>query len=85
MNSFDYFSKLEYIDKFHILWEEGVFLSNYQGERHSVNLFSLDNFYVEVYYNNHKDEILYINSFEDTELLDKYLDEISVDALIYST
>ena len=83
MNSYDYFSQLEYIDKFHILWEEGVFLSNYQGERHSVNLFGLDGFYVEVYYNNFKDEILYINTFENTDLLDKYLEDISINEILY--
>jgi len=83
MDSFEYFSQLEYIDKFHILWEEGLFLSNYQGEKHSVNLFALDHFYVEVYYNNFKDEILYINTFENTDLLDKYLVKISIQELMF--
>ena len=83
MNLFDYFSQLEYVDKFHILWEDGIFLSYYRGERHSVNLFSLDGFYVEVYYNESNDEILYINAFEDINLLEKYLENININEILY--
>ncbi len=76
-----HFRNLSFLEKFLVLWDEGVYLARFVGKSHLVNLFRLGGFFVEVYYNKKNEDILYINTFEDTESLDKYLDQIDLEML----
>lgn len=66
-----------------ILWFDGVFLMKRQTERANIELFSLYNFYVEVFFEN-DDEPLFLKIFTDVTFLDNYLKMINIDS-IYET
>lgn len=66
-----------------ILWFEGIFLMRRKTERASVELYSLFNFYVEVFHEN-DDEPLFLRPFTDIRFLDNYLESINIDS-VYET
>lgn len=66
-----------------ILWLDGVFLMGRKTEKASIELFSLYNFYVEVFFENN-DEPLFMKAFKDTSSLETYLKSINIDS-IYET
>lgn len=65
-----------------ILWLDGVFLMSRKTERANIELFSLYNFYVEVFFE--CDEPLFIKAFKDVEAIDIYLKTINIDAVCES-
>lgn len=75
------FRKLAFLEKFLILWDEGKYLARFEGHTQLANLFQIQDFFVEVYYNKKNDDILYIHPFEEEEQLDKYLDQIDISVL----
>lgn len=66
-----------------ILWFEGVFLMARKTEKANIELFSLYNFYVEVFFEN-DGEPLFLKAFKDVTFLDTYLKTINIDS-IYDT
>jgi hypothetical protein len=60
----------------------GVCISHRDTEDHCVLLFQLDDFYVEVYFDQNCDEIIQCRSFQDPEVLDPYLDQINISHLV---
>ncbi|MFN6945600.1 MAG: hypothetical protein ACK4ND_11680 [Cytophagaceae bacterium] len=73
------FNKLTLKDKIQILYQEGTFMVAIRYYGYKVNLYMLDGFYVEVFYNHKWDKI------ELIEILDKhhsrmkfYLDQIQL-------
>lgn len=66
-----------------LLWLDGVFLMARRTEKASIELFSLYNFYVEVFFEN-DDEPLFIKAFKDASSIDVYLRAINIDS-IYET
>lgn len=65
-----------------ILWLDGVSLMSRKTERANIELFSLYNFYVEVFFEGA--EPLFMKAFKDVEALDIYLKTINIDAVYES-
>lgn len=65
-----------------ILWFDGVFLIARETPKVRIELFSLYNFYVEVFFES--DEPVFMKAFKDTSFLDTYLKLINIDS-IYDT
>ena len=65
-----------------ILWLDGVFLMTRKTERTNIQLFSLYNFYVEVFFEG--DEPLFIKAFKDVDSLGTYLKMINIDPVYES-
>ena len=64
------------------LLTNGVWLADRHTEDATVLLFQLDTFYVEVFFTKQGDEIVQSNSFDTTDELDPYLDEIELPGFI---
>jgi len=75
------FRQLAFLKKFIILCDQGKYLARFESKTQLANLFQLQGFFVEVYYNKKNDDILYIHPFEEEKHLDKYLDQIDIEDL----
>lgn len=66
------------------LWvlHKGVYLCARKTRDFTVFLFALDGFYIEVYFYNANDLIFLIKSFDDTDELEPYLQEINLTPLL---
>ena len=62
-----------------ILWLDGVFLMARKSEKTNIELFSLYNFYAEVFFEG--DEPLFIKVFNDVVYLDVYLKMIDINSV----
>jgi hypothetical protein len=61
---------------------EGIYLEiRFEGE-HTVQLYSLNDFYVEVYYSPKGNRIIKLVSFRSTKLLDPFLSYIKIGGLL---
>lgn len=63
-----------------LLWIDGVFLMARETEKLKAELFSLYNFYVEVFFDE-GDDPLFIHPFENIERLQPYLKMIDISGL----
>lgn len=64
------------------LWLDGVVLMNRCTERLQVELYALYNFYVEVFYDRHTEDPLYLKPFDRTDRLDAYLEQIPIEPVL---
>ena len=60
----------------------GVYLAHRVEGDYIIFLYAIDSFYVEMYVDFEDSEIGYIRAFANTEFLQPYLREISLDALL---
>ena len=60
----------------------GTWLAERHTEDSNVLLFQLDTFYVEVYFTKQGDEIVHSHSFETTDELDPYLQDIDLSCVV---
>jgi len=67
-----------------LLWIDGVFLMGRKTEKLCVELFSLYDFYVEIFFDQQTDDPLYIKAFDNTNYLDAYLSQINIDDIFES-
>ena len=72
------FNVLPENDKADVVWEHGKFLSNRNIEGHGINLYSLNDYYVEIWYDQGTNKTIKIRSFKSTNPLDPYLEEITM-------
>ena len=70
------FNVLSDNEKADIVWKHGKFLTNRVVEGNAINLYTLNDFYVEIWYDQSSNEIIKIRSFTSTNPLDPYLDDI---------
>ena len=61
---------------------KGVWLADRHTEDTTVLLFQLDTFYVEIFFTKQGDEIVHSNSFESTDELDPYLEDIDLSCVV---
>ena len=79
MISADKFFLLELERKIDLLFREGSFIVSIRYYKHKVNLYLLDNFYVEVFYNHKLDRIEKIEPLRrNTKRMKFYADQISL-------
>lgn len=60
------------------LWESGVFIMNRKEDKYQINLYSLFDFYVEVWYDSMMNSIKKFRTFKAVDVLEPYLDRINL-------
>ena len=61
-----------------VLWDKGVFMMNRFEAEYSINLYSLYDFYVEVWYESEENAIHKFRTFKNPGPLEPYLDRIDL-------
>lgn len=75
------FNTLEEWDQADAAWNKGVLLAEREENFHTIALYQLDGFYIEVTRHTHFNVILKVRSFRDTANLEPYLKNIRIDSL----
>jgi hypothetical protein len=65
------------------VWSEGIFVEYRDHEAFRIELYLLDSFYVEVFYNSKTNQIVKIHSFLTTNNSEPYLGQIDISGLIF--
>lgn len=65
-----------------VLLNKGVFLAERQDGPFRIMLYGLNGFYVEVYFFNLYNKVAFFQSFEDTEALQPYLEQVDISAVL---
>ena len=73
------FNVLTEDQKAQMVWDFGTFITNKADGKKAVTLYSLSNFYVEIWYNQTENQINNIRSFSSIKQLSPYLDDMDVD------
>jgi len=63
-------------DKLKSVWKHGTFIDNYITDTERTNLYVIDAFYVDVFYNADTNKIVEVRSFKKGKCLEKYFPEI---------
>lgn len=72
------FSRLSEEEQYKTVWNIGKLVDQFINENISINLYAINEFFVEVYYDRDNNKILYKKHFKQGELLDKYLNRIKL-------
>ena len=73
------FRKLDYEVQLHCLYGSGINLELYRTVNEwEVVLYSLGNFYVEIYFNHEITRVLHIKAFQSLKKLDPYLRNVDI-------
>ena len=72
------FSALDYKGMLYAA-KEAVYLAGRSDEDHTIMLYQLNGFYIEVYFHKQNNFISSLHPFADTELLEPYLESIEID------
>lgn len=76
------FNTLQELDQADTAWNKGVLLAERVEGFHSVALYQLDGFYIEVTRHTHFNVIIKVSSFRDTAHLEPYLKTINIEGLL---
>ena len=77
-----HFNILDENEKAKLVWAKGVLIGERTEAFHTIRLYQVDAFYVEMYHHNHFNVIIKMVSFSHTDQLQPYLQEISLDGLV---
>ena len=72
------FCRLNEVEQYNTVWNIGTLVDQYFKEVIVINLYAINEFFVEVYYDRDTNKILYKKHFKQGELLDKYLNKIKL-------
>src|SRR5687767_13482765 len=72
------FLKLDETQQTEILWYNGVQIGRRKDEEHTILLYQVESFYVEVFYNRKEKIIKKYRCFEQVEQLAPYLEQIDI-------
>ena len=75
------FNLLNEIQQAEMLWENGVHIGEREEGEHTIVLYQIDGFYVEVFYHRGLNEIKRFRSFSSVDQLMPYTDKISIAGL----
>jgi hypothetical protein len=64
------------------LWDNGIFLINHRDQRYCINLYSLHDYYVEVWYDTLLNQIHAITAFTTSRRLESYVNSVSITNLL---
>ncbi len=73
------FNVLTDIEKANMVLDNGTFMLKRHDEEHVINLYTLADFYVELYYDQKSNRIIKIRSFKSTEPLEPYLGDVNIE------
>ncbi len=71
-------------DQEFILWARGVVLGQRVEEINMYVLFQVDGFYIEVQFHKPTAAVIGFHTFDDTDLLEPYLEQIDIDSVFDS-
>lgn len=77
MNLYE-FTKLSEEQQYNTTWAIGTLVDQFIKDGIAINLYAINEFFVEVYYDQSNNKILYKKHFKQGELLDKYLNRINL-------
>jgi hypothetical protein len=77
MNLYE-FIRLSEEEQYNTTWDLGVIVDQFITDGIVTNLYAINEFFVEVYYDQSNNKILYKKHFKHGELLDKYLNRINL-------
>jgi hypothetical protein len=77
MNLYE-FSRLSDEEQYNTTWAIGVLIDQFVKDNIVINLYAVNEFYVEVYYDQTTNKILHNKTFKQGDLLDKYLNRIKL-------
>jgi len=66
-----------------VLLKEGIFLAEREDGPFRIMLYQLNGFYVEVYFFKLYNKVAFFQTFEDTEVLQPYLDQVDVSNVLH--
>ena len=72
------FCRLTEVEQYNVVWNIGALVDQYFKKGVAINLYAINEFFVEVYYDIDTNKILYKKHFKQGELLDKYLAKIKL-------
>lgn len=72
------FTRLSDEEQYNITWEQGVLVDQFINDDIAINLYAINEFFVEVHYDQSTNKILYKKHFKQGVLLDKYLNRINL-------
>jgi len=72
------FCRLNEVEQYNTVWNIGALVDQYFRDCIVINLYAINEFFVEVYYDRDTNKILYKKHFKQGELLDKYLNKIKI-------
>lgn len=72
------FNILDENDKYQTTWDLGTHIDTAITDTHKINLYSINKFFVEVYYNPETNKLEDIKSFIHGHSMDKYTGEINL-------
>jgi hypothetical protein len=76
------FNGLTTDEKAWYLWHGATFLHVYENGKYRINLFHLNNYYIELHYNLESNNIDTIGAFTSTDLLMPFLDRINIEFVL---
>ncbi|PKH68908.1 hypothetical protein CXF59_01120 [Flavobacterium sp. ALD4] len=72
------FLRLSEVEQYNPVWSFGVHVDTHIKDNIAINLYSINDFYCEVYYEMKTNKIPYKQVFKQGARLDKYLDRIKI-------
>jgi hypothetical protein len=72
------FCSLSEVEQYNAVWSLGVHVDSFIKYNIAINLYVINDFYCEVYYDIKTNKILYKKTFKQGELLNKYLEKIKL-------
>lgn len=72
------FCRLTEAEQYNTVWNIGTLVDQYFKDCIAINLYAINEFFVEIYYDRNTNKILYKKHFKQGELLDKYLNKIKL-------
>lgn len=72
------FLRLSEEEQYNVTWSIGILVDQFIKDNIAINLYAINEFFVEVYYDQATNKILYKKHFKHGELLDKYLNRINL-------
>ena len=76
------FEDLPEEQKLNNIRKDGAYIGKRKIEEFVIVLYQLNNFYIEIYYDNYRKYINRFNCFDSTELLDPYLDKMELNLFV---
>lgn len=76
------FNELTLDEKAWYLWHGATFLHVYQNSKFRINLFYLNDYYIELWYHIDENKVENIRAFKSIELLEPFLQNIDIDCVL---
>ena len=73
---------LDKTDQACVLWSKGVYLAERNDPEHTIGLYQIDGFYVEVFYDAENNAIKRLRSFGNVGQLRPYLDRMDLNGFV---